>query len=574
VNSTQAGAYVLTYGATDPSGNAATPVTRTVTVAATHGPTLSLHGANPLPLECMRDWYSEPGATAVDGCSGSISGSISIEHAYIDSASPGTYPVTYRVADSGGNVATAVREVRVQDTLAPELYLNGATSLSLECKVNTYVEQGAVATDLCSGNLSGSVAITGTVNTSTPGAYPVRYHVEDSRGSAAEKLRDVNVVDTRPPTLTLEGSSAPVMECSRDGLVPMGATAADLCAGDISSRITVSGEQTIIAPGTYPITYNVTDPSGNAAQSVTRNVTIRDTKGPVVTISGEANMVLECGVDSYTEQGATAYDACQGDMTSQVHTYGNGANAAAVGTYSIQYGVWDASGNTTQALRTVKVVDRLPPTLSMVGPVTVQHECASGSYQDTPATATDACYGDLSLSVTTAGSVSAWTRGSYILTYNVQDSTLLKATPLTRTVQVTDTQAPTLEYRDVSVSPADQTLRSFSLADCVTANDTCDGYALANNGTILSIYSDEPEDAPGDSDGSTVEDIVITGKSTFKLRAERQGGGDGRVYGVAFELKDQTGNTRAGLCRIRIPLTEAGTANDSGAGAGYTVMAP
>jgi hypothetical protein len=301
---------------------------------------------------------------------------------------------------------------------------------------------------------------------------------------------------------------------------------------------------------------------------------VQDTLAPVVTINGQAEMTLECGVDTYTELGATAYDACQGDMTSQLHTYGNGANTSAVGTYSIQYGVWDATGNTTMALRTVKVVDRLPPTLTLVGPSTVQHECASGPYVDQPPTASDACYGDLSLSVTTTGSVNAWARGSYSLTYNVEDSARLKATPITRTVEVVDTQPPTIEYREVTVSPADQALRGFSLADCVTANDTCDGFVLANNGTILSIYSDEPEDAPVDSDGSTLGDIVITGPSTFQLRAERQSDGDGRVYGVAFELKDRTGNARTGLCRIRVPSTEDVSANDNGAGAGYTVLPP
>ncbi|HYH96301.1 DUF5011 domain-containing protein, partial [Hyalangium sp.] len=574
VNSSQAGTYVLTYGATDSSGNTAVPVTRTVTVAGGQGLRIALNGLNPMPLECMRDWYSEPGATAVDGCSGDISGSITIQHPFIDSARPATYSVTYRAADSGGNVTTAVREVHVQDTLAPELYLNGATSLRLECKVDTFTEVGATAQDLCSGNLTSSITVTGTVDTNVAGAYPLSYRVQDGRGLAAEKVRDVRVVDTRPPRITLQGSSAPVMECSRDGFIALGASAEDLCAGDITHRITISGTENIVAPGSYPITYNVMDPSGNAAESVTRSVTVRDTQPPVVTILGETLMTLECGVDTYTELGATAYDACQGDMTSQLNTYGNGANANAVGSYSIQYGVWDASGNTTMALRTVKVVDRLPPTLTLVGAATVQHECASAPYVDPGATAADACYGDLTRSITTTGSVNAWGRGSYTLTYNVQDSTLLKPTPVTRTVQVVDTQAPTIEYREVTLWPADQSLRTFSLADCVTASDTCDGYALVNNGTIISIFSDESEDAPGSSDGSTLEDIVITGRSSFKVRAERQDEGDGRVYGVAFELKDQTGNVRPGLCRIRVPATESGTATDSGASAGYTVVAP
>jgi hypothetical protein len=365
-----------------------------------------------------------------------------------------------------------------------------------------------------------------------------------------------------------------VVECSRGAFIDLGAVATDHCAGDITDRITLTGTQNIVTPGTYPITYNVTDLAGNAAPSITRNVTVKDTQAPVVTIRGEANLDLECGVDTYTELGATAYDACQGDMTSQLQTYGNGANPAAVGTYSIEYGVWDATGNTTKALRTVKVSDRLPPVLTLVGAATLRHECASGVFEDPGATAVDACYGNLTRSITKQGFVNAWALGTYPLTYNVADSTLLKATPLTRTVHVVDTQAPTLEYRQLAATPADQTMRSFTLADCATANDTCDGWANVNNGTILSIYSDEPEDAPDSSDGSTVQDIVITGKNSFQLRAERQEGGNGRVYGVRFELKDLTGNSRAGLCRIVVPAADVSTADDNGAGAGYTVNAP
>jgi hypothetical protein len=310
------------------------------------------------------------------------------------------------------------------------------------------------------------------------------------------------------------------------------------------------------------------------AQSVTRDVNVRDTQGPVVTITGESAMTLECGVDTYTELGATAYDACQGDMTSALHTYGNGANAAAVGTYSIQYGVWDASGNTSTAVRTVKVEDTLPPTISLVGEAVVQHECASGNYNDPGATASDACYGDLTSSIAKSGWVNAWARGSYTLTYNVQDGTPNKATPVTRTVQVVDTQAPTLEYHDITLTPADAALHGYSLADCVTANDTCDGYANANSGTILAISSDEPEDADGDVDGSTTGDVVITGASTFQVRAERRSDGDGRVYSVLFQLKDQSGNVRTGTCHVSVPLNDTTVARDSGTSAGYTAVVP
>jgi len=573
VHVSRPGPYTLTYNATDTSGNAASPVSRTVNVRDTQAPALALTGANPLLLECKQGTYSEPGATARDACSGPLSaGAIVIEQPVIDPAVLGSYPVTYRATDSAGNVATAVRDVRVQDTLPPEVTLHGPATVRLECKVGTYSEQGAVATDVCSG--SRPVTISGTVNPNVLGDQPVRYRAQDANGLVTEKVRDVKVVDTQPPTLTLGAAPTEPVECSRGAFIDLGATATDHCAGDITHRITISGTQQIIAPGTYPLTFGVTDLAGNSAPSITRGVTVKDTQAPVITMRGEAYQELECRVDTYTELGATAYDACQGDMTSSVQTYGNGANTAAVGTYSIEYGVWDATGNTRKALRTVKVLDRLAPTLSLVGPQVIQHECASGVFQDPYATASDACYGNITSSIKRTGSVNAWAVGTYPLTYNVQDSALHAAPSITRTVHVVDTQGPTLEYRQLAATPADQTMRSFTLSDCVTANDACDGWANANNGTILSIYSDEPEDAPDSSDGSTVQDIVITGKSTFQLRAERQSGGNGRVYGVRFALKDLTGNTRAGLCRISVPAAEMTTGEDNGAEAGYTVNAP
>jgi streptogramin lyase len=573
VNVGQPGPYVLTYGATDTSGNAATPVSRTVNVSDTQAPALALNGANPLLLECKQGGYVEPGATATDACSGVLpGGAIVIEQPAIDPAVLASHSVTYRATDSAGNVATAVRQVSVRDTLPPVVTLNGPDTVLLECKVDAYTEQGATASDVCSGSLP--VTITGTVDLNVFGAQPVRYRAQDANGLVTEKVRDVRVVDSQPPTLTLGADPTEPVECSRGAFIDLGASAIDFCNGDITDRITISGTQQIIAPGTYPITFGVTDLAGNAAPSITRNVTVKDTQAPVITMRGEAFLDLECGVDTYTELGATADDACQGDMTSALQTYGNGANTAAVGTYSIEYGVWDATGNTRKALRTVKVSDRLPPTLTLVGPAVMQHECASGIFEDPYATASDACFGNLTSSIQRQGFVNAWTLGTYALTYNVQDSALHSAPSVTRSVHVVDTQGPTFEYRQLAATPADQTMRGFSLSDCVTANDSCDGWANVNNGTILSIYSDEPEDAPDSSDGSTAQDIVITGRNTFQLRAERQEGGNGRVYGVRFSLKDLSGNSRVGLCRISVPGAEVSVAQDNGEAAGYTVTAP
>ncbi len=76
-------------------------------------------------------------------------------------------------------------------------------------------------------------------------------------------------------------------------------------------------------------------------------------------------------------------------------------------------------------------------------------------------------------------------------------------------------------------------------------------------GKIISISSDEAEDSAGNSsgtgDGSTVDDMVIVDDHTVKLRAERHGGGHGRVYGITVEVSDLSGNSSTKVFCVGTP---------------------
>jgi|GEM_PF-1784339 len=68
---------------------------------------------------------------------------------------------------------------------------------------------------------------------------------------------------------------------------------------------------------------------------------------------------------------------------------------------------------------------------------------------------------------------------------------------------------------------------------------------------ITSVTSSEPEDGSGD--GHTAPDWKITGDLTVNLRAERSGGGDGRIYTIKVECTDASGNTAAGTTEVTVP---------------------
>jgi hypothetical protein len=75
---------------------------------------------------------------------------------------------------------------------------------------------------------------------------------------------------------------------------------------------------------------------------------------PVITLTGDANITLTVG-DTYTEQGATATDAEDGDITGDIVTAGT-VNTAASGVYTVTYNVTDSDGNAAdQVTRTITV---------------------------------------------------------------------------------------------------------------------------------------------------------------------------------------------------------------------------
>ncbi len=78
-----------------------------------------------------------------------------------------------------------------------------------------------------------------------------------------------------------------------------------------------------------------------------------DRTAPTLTLNGAANMTIPAG-GSFVDEGATARDDIEGDLTDQILTSGT-VNAAAVGTYRIDYSVSDKAGNTSTATRTVVV---------------------------------------------------------------------------------------------------------------------------------------------------------------------------------------------------------------------------
>ncbi len=88
-----------------------------------------------------------------------------------------------------------------------------------------------------------------------------------------------------------------------------------------------------------------------------------DTTAPVITLLGSGNVELFVG-DAYTDQGASALDDVDGDISSEI-IIDNNVNTSVVGTYYVKYNVSDSSGNEAiEVVRTVRVVEKPAPSSS------------------------------------------------------------------------------------------------------------------------------------------------------------------------------------------------------------------
>jgi hypothetical protein len=124
----------------------------------------------------------------------------------------------------------------------------------------------------------------------------------------------VSISDHTPPVLDLLGANPRTVECAapfRDD----GATATDLCDGDLTAAIATTSTVNPRAPGSYRVDFRVQDRAGLAA-AASRSVVVADRTAPVVDV--EAMRVLSRRDDGYRtfdlSDCATAVDACSGPV--------------------------------------------------------------------------------------------------------------------------------------------------------------------------------------------------------------------------------------------------------------------
>jgi hypothetical protein len=346
------GRYMITYSATDPEGHAGEGY-REVMVADTAPPSITLSGPNPEPLECGIDRYTELGAAAWDSCSGDLTPFIRIDSRAVNPSSVGSYPVSYSVSDAREWRTEATRTVVVVDHTPPVITCPAPTAAECVGGVAIVDPGPAQAADACA---------LASVSPNLPATYPigttsVGYTATDRAGHTSTCSTPVTVFDSLPPSVELLGDAAPVLECGVDPYVEAGATAVDVCYGDITSRLVRTGLVNPHAEGLYEIDYSAMDLAGNLSNVARRQVRVHDTRSPKLQLEGANPMQLECDRNAppWVDPGAVATDSCSGDLTAQIVKHGT-VDTRNPGVYPVVYDVTDGAGLSDSKTRTVHVV--------------------------------------------------------------------------------------------------------------------------------------------------------------------------------------------------------------------------
>ena len=228
--------YYLTYTSTDSSGNTGVVQHRTVEIVDTTPPVVVLKGATNLTWDAGVP-YVEPGFTATDTLDGDLTKVVDVtvknqdgdENLMVDTDDEVgvVLTVTYTSMDTAGNVDVKVRRIELVDTQPPELKMIGDKAMTQEVG-ELYVDPGVIASDLATGVVTDKVRVAvakvgggsavckvamqqvatcvKTPRTAAGDVYTIDYIVTDTSGLTSKVTRTVALVDTKPPTLSVQGA--------------------------------------------------------------------------------------------------------------------------------------------------------------------------------------------------------------------------------------------------------------------------------------------------------------------------------------------------------------------------------
>ncbi|MDP9193452.1 MAG: HYR domain-containing protein [Acidobacteriota bacterium] len=323
----------------------------------------------------------------------------------------------------------------------------------------------------------------------------------------------VTVVDTTPPALNVSAGITAVATSPAGAVVTYGVTASDLVDGSVAVSCSPSSGSTFVL-GTTTVNCSASDSRSNSASASFQVIVLTEPPEP----PDPDDIVAE------------ATSAAGAVVTFDLGNDGGGRPIACAPPSGSTFAL---GGTTVQCdgsiSFTITVVDTTPPVLTLPADMTLHAVNAAGAAGTFTATASDLVDGSVPV-VCTPPSGSTFALGTTTVLCTATDAHDNESSG-SFLIHVIDVDPPTIV--SLSASPSSIWPPNKNMIDVTVTANVIDNVDAAPLVRIYAITCDETIAA---------SDAVITGPLTAKLRADRDGNGDGRVYTLHIEAIDAAGN--------------------------------
>ncbi len=272
------GATVVTFTATDDSGNSAT-ATVTITVVDSSAPTVTA------PSNATFEATSTAGVNASDPQIVALL-ALAVATDLIDTSvtltndAPTVFPigstvVTFTGTDNAGNIGTATTTVTIADTTVPTVTAPAAVTLEGDAIGGATSANSTIAALLAGATGSDLVDSTVTITNDAPAVFPlgtttVTFTGTDDAGNIGTATSTVNVTDTTAPTLTPPAGITVNANVAGGAEVTLAAIAAFLSSATavdlVDGSPTITNDAPTLLPiGTTTVLFTARDDSGNSS---------------------------------------------------------------------------------------------------------------------------------------------------------------------------------------------------------------------------------------------------------------------------------------------------------------------
>ncbi len=255
------------FRVTDNSGNQ-TVITRTLTVEDNLSPTVITQN-----ITIQLDANGAATITAADVNNGSTDDcaidTVTLDITDFTCADLGANTVTLTVTDNEGNTSSQTATVTVVDNLPPVPVVATLADVTAQCEVASLT--APTATDNCAGTITATSDA--TLPITAQGTTMVTWTYDDGNGNTFTQTQNVVIDDTTAPVITLNGNATEII-LEGNSFTDAGVTVTDNCAINAANVIVGGDIVDTNTPGTYVITYNLSDAGGNNAAQVIRTVII------------------------------------------------------------------------------------------------------------------------------------------------------------------------------------------------------------------------------------------------------------------------------------------------------------